>query len=135
MVRLLLVEDFEDAREMYRMSLEFLGFRVFTARDAIEGLEVARKEMPDLILMDAGLPGLSGWDAVAIIKADPRLQRIPLLMLTGHVLKESEERAARAGADGFIPKPCLPDELAKEIRAALAVRDRPRERIPKKPSK
>lgn len=123
---MLIVEDFEDAREMYSICLEHAGMRVCTATHAIEGLEMARVQKPDLILMDAGLPGMSGWDAVVVLKNDPRTREIPVLMFTGHVHEESERRSADAGADGFIPKPCLPDELEREIRAILARPRRPR---------
>jgi len=120
--RILLVDDFEDAREMYMTYLEFDGFEVMTASTAVEAIEVAGREKPDLILMDAGLPGMTGWEAIAALKADEHTRMIPVLMLTGHVLRESQERAAEAGADGFIPKPCLPDELSREIRHALKAR-------------
>ncbi len=118
-VRILLVDDFIDAREMYTTYLEFEGFSVITASSAIEAIKLAVGEQPDLILMDAGLPGMTGWDAIVELKSDKRTRNIPVLMLTGHVLKESQERAAEAGADGFIPKPCLPDELSREIKRAL----------------
>ncbi len=120
---MLIVEDFEDAREMYSICLEHAGLRVCTAEHAIEGIEMARAQKPDVILMDAGLPGMSGWDAVVVLKNDPATREIPVLMFTGHVLQESERRSANAGADGFIPKPCLPDELEREVRAVL---ERPR---------
>lgn len=120
--RILLVDDFEDAREMYTTYLEFEGFDVLTASTAVEAIQMAVAENPDLILMDAGLPGMTGWDAIVELKQDDRTRNIPVLMLTGHVLKESQERAAEAGADGFIPKPCLPDELSREIRHALKAR-------------
>ena len=118
-VRILLVDDFADAREMYSTYLEFEGFTVLSASSAVEAIALAVNERPDLILMDAGLPGMTGWDAITELKADARTREIPVLMLTGHVLKESQERAAEAGADGFIPKPCLPDELSREIKSAL----------------
>jgi CheY-like chemotaxis protein len=116
---ILLVDDFEDAREMYTESLTFYGYRVVSAADAVTAIDTAVRQQPDLILMDAALPGMSGWEATRALKADVRTRNIPLLMLTGHVLTESKERAARAGADGLIPKPCLPDELAREIAAVL----------------
>jgi two-component system cell cycle response regulator DivK len=116
---ILLVDDFDDAREMYTESLTFYGYRVAAAGDAVTAIEIAVEQQPDLILMDAALPGMSGWDATRALKADARTRDIPLLMLTGHVLTESKERAANAGADGLIPKPCLPDELAREIEAVL----------------
>ena len=118
-VRILLVDDFADAREMYTTYLEFEGFEVTPASSAVEAIKLAVADRPDLILMDAGLPGMTGWDAITELKADARTRDIPVLMLTGHVLKESQERAAEAGADGFIPKPCLPDELSREIKRAL----------------
>jgi two-component system cell cycle response regulator DivK len=116
---ILLVDDFDDAREMYTESLSFYGYRVVSAGDAVTAIQMATEQQPDLILMDAALPGMSGWDATLALKSDPRTRNIPLLMLTGHVLTESKERAANAGADGLIPKPCLPDELAREIEAVL----------------
>jgi DNA-binding response OmpR family regulator len=116
---ILIVEDFIDAREMYTVCLEFAGFRVAPASDAIRGLKLAEELRPDLILMDAGLPGMSGWDAIETLKSTPSTRGIPVLMLTGHVLMDSRERAIAAGADGFLPKPCLPDELVREIRIVL----------------
>jgi CheY-like chemotaxis protein len=117
--RILLVDDFADAREMYTTYLRYDGFDVVTAATAAEALALAEAERPDLILMDAGLPGMTGWEAITVLKRNPMTRSIPVLMLTGHVLQESQDRAAEAGADGFIPKPCLPDELAREIRHAL----------------
>ena len=75
---------------------------------------------PSIILMDAALPGLSGWDAIKELKANPRTKHIPVLMMTGHVLGDARDRALAAGADGFIPKPCLPDELTRQIVATLS---------------
>lgn len=115
----LLVEDFQDAREMYADYLEFSGFAVAAAADAVKGLELAAELRPAVILMDAALPGLSGWDAIRLLKEDPATREIPVLMLTGHIMRDSRERAMQAGADGFIAKPCLPDELVRHVFAAL----------------
>jgi CheY-like chemotaxis protein len=101
--------------------LEHDGYRVIGAVDALSALASARAERPDVIVMDGGLPGMTGWEAVSVLKADPELRTIPTLMLTGHVLDGARQRALDAGADGFIGKPCLPNELAREIRAALAL--------------
>ena len=116
----LLVEDFDDAREMYAEYLEFNGLRVAGAADAMRGLQMADELQPSIILMDAALPGLSGWDAIKELKANPRTRHIPVLMMTGHVLGDARDRALAAGADGFIPKPCLPDELTRQIVATLS---------------
>jgi two-component system, cell cycle response regulator DivK len=115
----LLVEDFDDAREMYADYLEFHGLRVAGAADAVRGLEMAQALQPAIILMDAALPGLSGWDAIAALKANPHTRHIPVIMLTGHVLGDARDRALAAGADGFIAKPCLPDELVRQILQTL----------------
>jgi two-component system, cell cycle response regulator DivK len=115
----LLIEDFDDAREMYAEYLEFNGLRVAGAADAVRGLQMANDLQPSIILMDAGLPGLSGWDAIKELKANARTRHIPVLMMTGHVLGDAKERALAAGAEGFIPKPCLPDELTRQIVATL----------------
>jgi len=115
----LLIEDFDDAREMYAEYLEFNGLRVAGAADAVRGLQMADELQPSIILMDAALPGLSGWDAIRELKANPRTRHIPVLMMTGHVLGDARDRALAAGADGFIPKPCLPDELTRHIVETL----------------
>jgi CheY-like chemotaxis protein len=115
----LLIEDFDDAREMYSEYLEFSGLRVAGASDALHGLKMAAELLPSVILMDAALPGLSGWDAIKQLKANPATEHIPVLMLTGHVLGDAKERALAVGANGFIAKPCLPDELARRIIATI----------------
>jgi two-component system, cell cycle response regulator DivK len=115
----LLIEDFDDAREMYAEYLEFSGLRVAGASDAVRGLKLAAELQPSVILMDAALPGLSGWDAIKQLKANPATEHIPVLMLTGHVLGDAKERALAVGATGFIAKPCLPDELTRRIIATI----------------
>jgi CheY-like chemotaxis protein len=89
------------------------------AADALRGLQLASELQPAVILMDAALPGLSGWDAIKRLKSDPATASIPVLMLTGHVLGDAKERAIAVGASGFIAKPCLPDELARQVLALL----------------
>ena len=115
----LLIEDFDDAREMYSEYLEFTGLRTIGVPDAVKGIRLAEELQPHVILMDAALPGLSGWDATKQLKSNPATRHIPVLMLTGHVLGDARERALAAGADGFMAKPCLPDELARQVLAAL----------------
>jgi CheY-like chemotaxis protein len=116
---ILLIEDFDDAREMYVEYLEFSGLKTAGASDAVRGIQLAEELQPDIILMDAALPGLSGWDAIGLLKKNPATKDIPVLMLTGHVLGDARERALAAGAHGFLPKPCLPDELTRQILSVL----------------
>lgn len=128
---ILLVEDFDDAREMYRDYLEFSGFRVETAQDGREAIEKARAGDPDLILMDLSLPGIDGWEATRILKSDPSTRHLLIVALSAHALAAEGQRARDAGCDGFIAKPCLPPELVAEITRYLDVAaqsgdDRPR---------
>jgi len=116
---ILVVEDFDDAREMYRDYLEFAGFRVETARDGREGIEKARALQPDLILMDLSLPGIDGWEATRLLKAAPETRQIIIIALSAHALATEGERARAAGCDGFIAKPCLPPDLVLEITKYL----------------
>jgi two-component system, cell cycle response regulator DivK len=112
---ILVVEDFDDAREMYRDYLEFSGFRVETARDGREAIEKTRVVRPDLVLMDLSLPVMDGWEATRLLKSDPATRKIPILALSAHALAAEGERARSAGCDGFIAKPCLPPDLVAEI--------------------
>ena len=116
---ILLVEDFDDAREMYREFLEFSGFRVVTARDGREALDHAREADPDLILMDLSLPGLDGWEATRILKSDAATSHLTIVALSAHALAADGDRARAAGCDGFIAKPCLPADLLTQIAPYL----------------
>jgi two-component system cell cycle response regulator DivK len=116
---ILIVEDFDDAREMYRDYLEFSGFRVETARDGREAIEKARTLQPDLVLMDLSLPGIDGWEATRLLKAAPETSHILIVALSAHALATEGERARASGCDGFIAKPCLPPDLVHEISRYL----------------
>jgi two-component system cell cycle response regulator DivK len=115
----LLVDDYPDAREMYAEYLEFSGFEVVEAGNGLEALERALDRTPDVILMDLSLPVMDGWEATRRLKADDRTKHIPVLAVTGHALTGISEDAKRAGCDGFITKPCLPEDLTVEIRKVL----------------
>ena len=116
---ILVVDDYQDAREMYAEYLQFSGFRVAEARNGIEALEQAFALKPDLILMDLSLPGIDGWEATKQLKADERTKQIPVVALTGHALAGASDSARRAGCDSFVTKPCLPDDLVVEVRRML----------------
>ena len=116
----LIVDDNVDAREMYAIYLEHAGFRPLEAADGETGIEVARRERPAVILMDATMPRMDGWEAARRLKADAATMDIPLIMLTAHAFDEHRQRAATVGADAFLAKPVLPDVLVVEIRKVLA---------------
>src|SRR5262245_45018869 len=118
----LVVEDYQDAREMYAAYLQFSGYRVAEAANGIEALEKTKELMPDIILMDLALPKMDGWEATRRLKADHETRHIPIVALTGHALAGHAEGARQAGCDAFVTKPCLPDALVAEIQRMLSVR-------------
>ena len=117
--RVLLVDDYPDAREMYSEYLKFSGFDVVEASNGVEALQRAIENTPDIILMDLSLPVMDGWEATRRLKEDARTSDIPVVALTGHALAGMFEGAKRAGCDAFVTKPCLPEDLVKEIRSVL----------------
>ena len=117
--RVLVVDDYPDAREMYAEYLQYSGFDVIEAGNGIEALERAADSAPDIILMDLSLPVMDGWEATRRLKADKATADIPIVALTGHALAGILEGAKNAGCDAFITKPCLPEDLVKEIRRVL----------------
>lgn len=117
--RVLLVDDYPDAREMYAEYLDFSGFEVIEAANGMEALQRAAETGPDIILMDLSLPVMDGWEATRRLKADARTAHIPVVALTGHALAGISEGARKAGCDAFVTKPCLPEDLVKEIRKVL----------------
>ena len=117
---ILVVDDYQDAREMYAEYLQFSGFRVAEARNGNEAVEQAFALKPDLILMDLSLPGMDGWEATRKLKADDSTKHIPIVALTGHALAGASEGARKAGCDSFVTKPCLPDDLVVEVRRMLS---------------
>ena len=116
---ILVVDDYQDAREMYAEYLQFSGFRVAEARNGNEAIEQAFALRPDLILMDLSLPGMDGWEATRQLKSDERTRHIPVVALTGHALAGASDGARKAGCDSFVTKPCLPDDLVVEVRRML----------------
>ena len=120
--RVLLVDDYPDAREMYGEYLEISGFDVIEAANGFEALQRAADDNPDIILMDLSLPLMDGWEATRRLKADVRTASIPVVGLTGQALAGTSEGARAAGCDGFVIKPCLPDDLVREIRRVLNLR-------------
>ena len=119
----LVVEDYQDAREMYAAYLQFSGFDVAEAGNGVEAVEKATELLPDIVLMDLALPRMDGWEATRRLKGDPRTRHIPVVALTGHALAGHADGAREAGCDSFVTKPCLPDALVAEIRRLL---DQPR---------
>jgi two-component system, cell cycle response regulator DivK len=117
--RVLLVDDYPDAREMYSEYLRFSGFDVVQASNGMEALQQAIDTSPDIVLMDLSLPVMDGWEATRRLKADVRTASIPVVAVTGHSLAGVSENARNLGCAAFVTKPCLPEDLVREIRRIL----------------
>jgi CheY-like chemotaxis protein len=114
MPKVLIVEDDEMNRDMLSRRLERRGFSVAIAKDGRQGVEMARSEKPDLVLMDMSLPVMDGWSATRAIKADPEVSKIPVIALTAHAMEGDREKALAAGCDEYDTKPVdLPRLLGK----------------------
>lgn len=104
---------------MYSEYLQFSGYDVVEAANGMEALQRAVDTTPDIILMDLSLPIMDGWEATRRLKADERTAEIPVVALTGHALAGISEGARQAGCDAFVTKPCLPEDLVREIQKVL----------------
>ena len=113
----LVVDDDVDARFIYRHYLTVVGCRVYTARDGVMGVEIAKRRKPDVIVMDLAMPRLDGWAATAELKQSPMTRAIPIIVLSAVPTSSMEVRAA--GCEGFLAKPCLPELLWVEIQLLL----------------
>jgi two-component system, cell cycle response regulator DivK len=103
--RILIVEDNMDNYELVRFVLERAGYDVFLAVNGRDGVDAARLQKPDLILMDLGLPEMDGWTASQKLKSDEATKSIPLYALSAHTLPGERKRAIQAGCDGYVTKP------------------------------
>jgi CheY-like chemotaxis protein len=119
MPKILLVEDNEMNRDMLSRRLIRNSFEVVIAVNGKEGVDMAKSEKPDLILMDMSLPVMDGWEATRTIKADAATRSIPVIALTAHAMESDRERALQAGCDDFDTKPIELPRLLGKINALL----------------
>lgn len=119
MPKLLLVEDNEMNRDMLSRRLQRRNYTVVCAVDGQQGIDFARDEKPDLILMDMSLPVVDGWTATRRLKADAELRSIPIIALTAHAMATDEQQAREAGCDDFDTKPVEFTRLLGKIDALL----------------
>lgn len=117
--KVLVVEDVEMNRDLLEQLLED-DYDVVTAEDGAAGVEAARRERPDIVLMDLSLPVMNGWDATRAIKADTDLQEIPVIAVTAHAMQGDEESARAAGCDDYLTKPIDEDLLFAMLGKYLA---------------
>jgi CheY-like chemotaxis protein len=115
----MVVEDHDDTRFMLRWALESSGYRVVEAADGLEAVEIARRENPDLILMDGTLPRLDGLDATRRIRQQTLMHDVPILALSGHTTPDFQTAALAAGCNAIITKPFVIDAMVKRIKNLL----------------
>ncbi|MGH7312223.1 MAG: response regulator [Candidatus Rokuibacteriota bacterium] len=117
--RVLLVDDVEDNRDMYAEFLRYSGLEVDVAGDGEAALQHVRRGRPDVIVMDLAMPVMHGWEACRRLKADPSTHAIPVIVLTARVLKGADIEMPPVECEGYLTKPCLPQDLLAEIRRRL----------------
>ncbi len=121
--KVLCVDDDHNQRLLLSFLLERQGLEVRTAHDGQEGVTIALEWSPDLILMDLMMPGMDGFEATEVLRADPRTQHIPILALTAYGEEKMQARAKAVGIDGFVLKTVLPADLLETIREYLPTVD------------
>lgn len=120
---ILYVEDNEDNIFMLSRRLKRAGYTVSIARDGSQGIDAAATELPDLILMDLGLPVIDGWEATRRLKASDQTKDIPIIALTAHAMAGDSEKARECGCDDYDSKPVVLKRLLSKIEALLACSD------------
>jgi CheY-like chemotaxis protein len=118
-IRILLVEDNEMNRDMLSRRLTRRGYEVLIAVDSTQGMEMARRDRPDLVLMDMSLPDVDGWETTRRMRADAALSEIPIIALTAHAMEGDREKALAAGCDDYDTKPVNLEQLIGKITALL----------------
>ena len=121
MTKVLLVEDNEMNRDMLSRRLIRRGFEVIFAVDGKQGVDAARREKPDIILMDMSLPVMDGWEATRCVKADDATRSVPVIGLTAHAMSGDREKAMEAGCDDYDTKPVELDRLIGKIERLLGL--------------
>lgn len=117
---ILIVEDDEDTRSIYATALTGRGYRVLVATQGAEGVHLARRHHPDLILLDIRMPILNGWGAARYLRADPETRNIPICAISAYEVDDEErELAERVEFDCFLTKPIDPREVVAEVEARV----------------
>jgi two-component system, cell cycle response regulator DivK len=119
MAKVLLVEDNEMNRDMLSRRLTRRGFEVVFAVNGKQGVDLARSEKPDIILMDMSLPIMDGWEATRCVKSDDATRSVPVIGLTAHAMSGDREKAIEAGCDDYDTKPVELDRLIGKIERLL----------------
>jgi two-component system cell cycle response regulator DivK len=116
---ILIVEDDDNSRKLLRDTLQVMGYKTLEAATGEDGLALATSRLPELILMDIQLPGISGFDALARLRGDPQTQAIPVIAVTASVMSTQQNDVLRAGFDALESKPVSISGLVRKMRALL----------------
>ena len=119
LTRILLVDDYPDALEIWGLYLRSLGYEVDTADDGLKAVEQAHRLVPDVIVLDLELPGITGFEAAVRLRQSPQTAAIPLIAATGYSHVKQLEQARDCGFDSIVVKPCEPAALVGEIERLL----------------
>ncbi len=117
--RILIVEDTIENLRLFRAILQLEDAIVLQAERALKGIEIARSELPDVILMDMQMPEMDGLTAIRLLRADPLTQHIPIIVITASAMSEDRQRAQQAGCNGYITKPVDPASFGSQIVAFM----------------
>ncbi|ANH40337.1 Phosphate regulon transcriptional regulatory protein PhoB [Nocardioides dokdonensis FR1436] len=120
MARILVADDDVDIRELVEFKLSTLGHEITAVADGAAAVEACRASRPDLAVLDVMMPGVSGLDAIRVIRADPGLADLPVILLTARAQESDVESGFDSGADDYITKPFSPRELASRVEALLS---------------
>ena len=120
---ILVVDDEPGIVDIARANLEGLGYRVISAGNGLEALELIRQESPDLVILDILMPEVDGWDVLESVEADPEMAGIPIIMLTARASDEDVLRGLESGAVEYMTKPFYPQELVAAVKINLHVFD------------
>lgn len=116
----LIIEDSASVRRLIEVCLRVLDVSTSSFVDGMTGIEAIRETMPDVVVLDIGLPGLDGWEVLRQLRADPATEFLKVLVLTAHAQPEMADRAAKGGADAFMTKPFRPLDLRDQVEKLLA---------------
>jgi CheY-like chemotaxis protein len=119
MACVLVVEDQAENLKLMVYLLEAFGHKTLMARDGAEGMAVVARDRPDLVIMDLRMPGMDGYEAASLLKADPQLSSIPLVAVTAHAMVGDRERIMACGFDGYLTKPIDPQSFVHEVERYL----------------
>ncbi len=120
MAKILIAEDERDIRDLITFTLGFAGYEVVAAANGEEAVNLARQEVPDLVLMDVRMPRMTGYEACNVMKADEKLKDIPIIFLSAKGQDSEIQAGLQAGAIEYLLKPFAPDQLTARIQAVLA---------------